>query len=122
MQEDEMSTPAQVNFADITGGEVAASVYRHWDGYPSAMLPALADFLTDVEAQCPGDTRFSDPQYLAAKYVVWQSVKNRGDGAEPLNFLSVGILRADESAGDYTYTVACRTDGTPGRPLITIDA
>lgn len=114
-----MSTHAQVNFTDISGHAVDASVYKHSDGYPEAMLPLLADFLADVEAQCPGDTRFSDPSYLAAKYVVWQSAKY--SEGKPLAFIGVGIVPAGENAGDYTYTVACRTDGSRGRPLITCD-
>lgn len=104
-----MSTRANIHFA--SGGEVLANVYKHSDGYPDAMLPALEAFFADVASQTR-DTRFSDPEYLAAKYVVWQAGQNAPDRA-PLDFIGVGITNWDAGDAAYVYTVDCKSDGTP---------
>lgn len=112
-----MSTRANIHFT-FGSGELAANIYRHSDGYPEGVLPDLAKFFDAVEEQVPGDTRFNDPEYLAAKFVVWQAYAfhgwtDTGDAAPPLDFLSVGIQLQDAGDAAYTYTVTCHGDGRP---------
>jgi hypothetical protein len=104
-----------INFCE-PDGEVIAKIYRHCDGYPEGVLPDLKQFFKDVEEQCAGDTRFDDPEYLAAKFVVWQANQNvqpspfEGKDAKPekmLNFLSLGIAKRDHGDVEYLYDVIC---------------
>lgn len=99
-----MSTRCTINFM-YGENEIAAKIYRHSDGYPDTEhgVPADLDrFFKDVQAQTK-DTRFSDPSYLAAKYVVWQAAQYAGDN--PLDFLSVGVCMKDPGDIEYTYFV-----------------
>lgn len=113
-----MSTRCNIHFTDRSG-EVYANIYRHSDGYPEGVLPDLEKFFADVAAQVPGDTRFSDPEFLAAKYVVWEAWQMAGIQAAdplqvaPLAFISVGIMTQDAGDAAYIYTVACHSDGQP---------
>lgn len=115
-----MSTRCNIHFTDRTG-EVEANIYRHGDGYPEGVLPDLEKFFAAVEAQTR-DTRYNDPSYLAAKFVVWQAWESAqawagvfSDSAAPapLAFLSVGIMSQDAGDGAYVYTVTCHGDGRP---------
>jgi hypothetical protein len=78
------------------------------------VLPDLDRFFADVEKQCGGDTRFGDPTYLAAKFVVWQAAENARyyphvayEEGGPLAFLGVGVTTNDAGDGEYIYTVEC---------------
>jgi len=113
-----MSTRCNIHFTYM--GEVEANVYRHCDGYPEGEsgVPAdLARFFADVESQTK-DTRFGDPAYLAAKFIVWQAGEYAADKA-PLDFIGLGVMTEDAGDGAYTYTVECgpARDGT--RPVVT---
>jgi hypothetical protein len=117
-----MSTRCNIHFAYVSGPPVA-NVYRHSDGYPEGVLPDLDKFFAAVEAQT-SDTRFSDPSYLAAKFVVWQAGRSakleaydwrtstQGE-VKPLAFLGVGIMSQDAEDAEYIYTVICRGSGRP---------
>lgn len=97
-----MATRSVVDF--VSGDQVVARVYRHWDGYPDE---AGADLLAFVEAcrELP-DSRLSDPSYLSAKFVVFLAAKFRGMDAHPLDFLGVGIVPGDCLCGaEYAYRV-----------------
>lgn len=126
-----MSTRCTINFR--YGRSTEAKVYRHSDGYPDGEAGVIADlqkFFTDVETQTR-DTRFDDPNYLAAKYIVWQANKNRssyfrvakhfGDAQEPkmLDFLSVGVCQKDPGDIEYTYFVDCSKRDENRRPVVT---
>ena len=118
-----MSTRCTINFNH--GDRIEAKIYRHMDGYPgdvtvpdSGVLADLQQFFVDVEAQTH-DTRFTDPSYLAAKFVVWQAMHNAHDSARPLDFLSLGILTKNPGDIDYTYFVNCDTFDTHRRPTVT---
>jgi hypothetical protein len=116
-----MSTRCNIHFTDR--GHVLANVYRHTDGYPdgeSGVMADLARFLDDVEAQTT-DTRFADPSYLAAKFVVWQAAQWASDG-KPLEFLGLGVCTGDAGDGAYVYTVECgQSSGYPSpRPKVTV--
>ena len=95
---------ARLVIAFCDGNKPAAYIYDHWGGdNPKDARKTLKDFLDAVEAQCEGDTRFDNPQYLAAKYVVWRAARYAEPAAfgrlaeskepQPLNFLSLGIMR-----------------------------
>jgi hypothetical protein len=119
-----MSTRANIHF-NYSTGETVANVYRHSDGYPEGVLPDLDRFFSDVEAQTD-DTRFNDPSYLAAKFVVWQAGENArmmvyglpGAMVKPLNFLSVGIMNQDAGDAQYVYDVTT-AEGQDSRPTVT---
>jgi len=114
-----MSTRATVHFQ--YGGKTEAIVYRHSDGYPEGLGEDLKEFFADVQKQTK-DTRFDDPSYLAAKFVVWQADKyyayrkNKGEH-KPLNFLGVGVVLEDPGDIEYRYLLECK-DGNPPRVKI----
>lgn len=125
-----MSTRAAIHFVGGKGGKPTAIVYRHNDGYPDGLGLDLRQFVADVKEHCP-DTRFTDPSYLAAKWVVWDADNHARSNAEfaqrfakqfphmkaddavyhPLKFLSVGIVDRDPGDIEYRYHVIC--DGKP---------
>jgi hypothetical protein len=102
-----MSTRCTIHFQ--YNGHTEAIVYRHSDGYPGGEYGVLADlrrFFDEVEAQT-NDTRFSDPPYLAAKFVVWQAEEN-SDNSDPeinLDFLGVGVVLEDPGDIEWRYFV-----------------
>ena len=104
-----MSTRATVHFQ--YNGETAAIVYRHSDGYPEGLGEDLKKFFKDVQNQT-SDTRFDDPSYLAAKFVVWQAAQYARDKAKPLEFLSVGVILEDPGDIRYRYLLEC-SGGVP---------
>jgi hypothetical protein len=111
-----MSTRCNIHFTDGHSKTVQANIYRHSDGYPEAVLPDLEKFFGAVEDQT-SDTRFGDPEYLAAKFVVWEATKDYEyrSGAR-LDFLGVGVVTQDAGDAAYIYTVKC---AGPGRPQVT---
>jgi hypothetical protein len=123
-----MSTRCTINFC-YGGKEIAAKVYRHYDGYPegdSGVLEALQKFFAAVEADTE-DTRFSDPTYLAAKFVVWQADQMTGSyengtfvkSDKKMAFTGVGVCIEDPGDIEYTYYVDCKNSDTLGRPEVT---
>lgn len=115
-----MSTRATIHFTNSPGVEPVAIIYRHCDGYPDGLGEDLKTFIEEVKNQT-SDTRFNDPAYLAAKWVVWDANqmvdsgygKNGWKEGEPkmLDFLSVGIVNEDPDDIEYRYIVIC--DGKP---------
>lgn len=112
-------TRATVHFE--WNGKAQAIVYRHSDGYPEGLGKDLKQFFKDVQAQT-GDTRFDDPSYLAAKFVVWQAAQyarhynyetKSYEQAQPLDFLGVGVCQEDPSDIEYRYHASCDSDKTP---------
>lgn len=107
-----MSTRCTINFC--YGKEVVAKIYRHCDGYPDGEHGVLADlekFFANVSMQCSEDmygTRFDDPSYLAAKFIVWQAGKNAQDrDTRPLAFGSLGVMKKNPGDIEYEYFVDC---------------
>lgn len=85
------------------GGRTDAIVYSHYgvDG------DTLNEFFNEIETNL-SDTRFNDPPYLAAKFVVWLALKS-GSGKHPLDFLGVGVYQFDPEDLSRRYLVDCRT-------------
>jgi len=125
-----MSTRATVHFTYDPDGKPDAIVYRHSDGYPEGLGEDLKAFLTDIAANV-NDTRFGDPSYLAAKWVVWDVLRGKREAIgfyqrmatenlryvkevermqaqHPCEFLGVGIVSEDPGDINYRYTVTCR--------------
>jgi len=118
-----MSTRCNIRF--IRYGKVTANIYVHCDGYPNSdagMLANLQRFFEAVEAQAGDDTRYDDPEYLAARFVVWQAgrMAEYGKGGGPLDFIGVGVNIRDQGDIDYVYQVHCDTNlDDKGRPIVT---
>lgn len=126
-----MSTRCCINFCE--GKTIFAKVYRHSDGYPEGVKPDLQEFFETVEKQTK-DTRFDDPTYLAAKYVVWQAIQYAGGykmiGNEftkvpasmdnYLDFLSVGVMLENPGDIEYEYFVNCGAKDKNGRPTVKV--
>ena len=113
-----MSTRATVHFQ--YKGVTKAIVYKHSDGYPDGLGKDLEKFLDEVEENL-SDTRFNDPQYLAAKFVVWQVKdyeKYYGLKNHFLDFFNVGIYLTDPSDIEYRYLLEC---SSYDKPTITVE-
>lgn len=112
-----MSTRSTTHFTYGEGSEPVAIVYRHSDGYPSGAGIDIKKFLK----QCSrlNDSRFDDPSYLAAKYVVFLADMFR-EPESMLEFLSVGVVREDPPDIEYRYVVNCGSlDPANGFPRLT---
>lgn len=112
-----MSTRCNIHFT--YGDRVQANIYRHYDGYPEEVLPDLEKFFSEVEAQT-SDTRFNDPSYLAAKFVVWQA-SQYSLSEKPLAFLGIGVTQQDAEDGEYTYKVDCTRHDEKGHPIVEVE-
>lgn len=107
-----MGTSCVINFCHKK--EVIAKVYRHFDGGPDKNIGVDADlirFFAAVKKECGKDTRFDDPSYLAAKFVVWQA-REYSDEPGSLNFVSVGVVLDDPSVA-YRWYVNCSSKKAP---------
>jgi hypothetical protein len=100
-----MSTRATVHFRYM--GKTEAIVYRHNDGYPEGLGKDLQYFLEYINIRLK-DNRFTDPTYLASKWVVWDSKKYAKDN--DLDFLSVGVVMQDPGDINYRYYVDCNPE------------
>lgn len=95
-----MSTRCQIEFRC---GPVRRTVYRHWDGYPSAVIPDLLDFLG-------WSVRSGDVEYETANFLFW-SKRQLDERSQQLGF---GVCANDELHGDveYYYVVEHTSAGT----------
>lgn len=113
-----MSTRATIHFHDKGSDEPEAIVYRHNDGYPEGLGLDLRRFIAEVRANVK-DSRFTDPSYLSAKWIVFDAAQHRecsskwnnGNPVHDLDFLSIGVCSKDPGDIEYRYHVIC--DGTP---------
>lgn len=118
-----MSTRATIHFYDVGQTKPEAIVYRHTDGYPEGLGEDLKLFVKELKDNV-SDTRFNDPSYLAAKWVVYdasQMAKYSQPDIEPnkrnkLVFYSVGVVSQDPGDIEYRYKVVC-----DGKPTITVE-
>jgi hypothetical protein len=115
-----MSTRCTIHF-EYAPGQTDAIVYRHGDGYPDAVLPDLEKFFAAVEEQTK-DTRFGDPSYLAAKFIVWQasrllrgydSATGEPRPSQPLDFIGVAPVLHDPGDIEFRYHVLCTGSERP---------
>ena len=124
-----MSTRATIHFLYKGKKDPIAIIYRHSDGYPEGLGEDLKEFFKDVEEQTKdgiNGTRFNDPSYLAAKWVVWDADQHAREfnssgeyeKSEMLNFLSVGIVNEDPSDIEFRYLVKCNTGHDSQEPEV----
>jgi hypothetical protein len=123
-----MSTRCTINFTYGGDKQIAAKIYRHSDGYPDGVLPDIQEFFAAVEKDTK-DTRFANPTYLAAKFVVWQADQfarswdlKSGEFVQhgrKLDFLSLGVCMEDPGDIEFTYFVDCKGRDPKGRPTVT---
>jgi len=108
-----MSTRAVVNFVDTYSPQPVAKVYRHCDGYPDGLGEDLKRFFAHVENTLV-DTRFEDPSYLAAKWLVWDSMQTYNyDRENPLDFTTIGIVMETPADAQFEYDVVCTGANIP---------
>ena len=119
-----MSTRSTTHFLSAGADKPTAIIYRHPDGYPEGAGADILDFLD----QCAelSDSRFNDPSYLAAKYVVFLADMfnysyhlDNLDKTRPksrLDFISVGVVDEDPGDIDYRYVITCH--GRDKRPSV----
>jgi len=84
-----MSTRCQIEFRR---GSRRRTVYRHWDGYPSAVVPDLLAFLA-------WSTRSGDIEYETANFLFW-SKRDLDERSVQLGF---GVCAPGELHGDVEY-------------------
>jgi hypothetical protein len=120
-----MSTRSTTHFIHGNEAQPTAIIYRHGDGYPEGAGRDLLAFLDKVGKL--KDTRFGDPSYLAAKYVVYLADMFNVDycvkdgnvykrKASKLDFLSVGVVSTDPTDIEYRYIVDCASSSD--RPIV----
>lgn len=108
-----MSTRSTTHFVYDGDKKPTAIIYRHSDGYPEGAGVDLLRFIEETGAL--RDSRWGDPSYLAAKYVVFLAREFADDPSSPLAFISVGVLDADPGDIEYRYVVRCGN----GKPTVT---
>ena len=105
-----MSTRCTIHFhyGTFRQDEPAAIVYRHSDGYPETVhgVPESLERFFDAVEEVTHDTRFDDPCYLAAKFVIWQAQEYSGH-ANPLATIGVGVCQEDPGDIRWRYHVRC---------------
>lgn len=111
-----MGMRATIHFRYVGEEKPEAIVYRHWDGSLDGVGKDLCRFLDDVEKQCKY-TRFDDPMYLAAKYVIWQAGKYE---CAPLDVMGLGIVQEDPCDIAFRYTLYC-SEIRNVRPLVHVE-
>ena len=103
-----------------------AMIYLHWGGDAGYMASCLTEFFDEVEQQCGDDTRYNDPDYLAAKFVVYMAHEQSGseNNEARLDFLSVGVTTCSVlsaiRAGYHTFAVVT-SSSKQLRPTVKID-
>ena len=117
-----MGTRAMVNF--FGRGKVEAKLYLHWDGYPDGRGVDLMYFLRHLGntlTEGSSGPRFSHPEYLAAKYVVWSAAgwwcgekRDTSTKVNEFDFLGVGVSMQDH--GDIAYIYDVHYDINPDKP------
>ncbi len=100
-----------VNFHYGDKTDIDAKVYKHHDNYPGGTDVALQKFFEEVE-KTTKDTRFSDPEYLAARFICWALDKR-------LDTLGIGVAMHDHDDIEYLWFVDCKNHDDKGRPLVT---
>ena len=94
-----MATSAIIKVEGVT----FAKVYKHWDGYPSTMLPWLETFNKEFN-----DARGDDPEYKFAQLL--RSSTEERFGLDDSKCTGYGVVSYESTGGDFVYTL--KRDGT----------
>jgi len=102
------------------GENSEAIVYRHYDGYD--IPDDMKDFFTELKENV-NDTRFNNPTYLAAKFIVWQAheyTKKTDYQKEShyLDFLGVSPSLENHDDIDVCWLVNCNQSDDNGFPVV----
>jgi hypothetical protein len=115
-----MATRSNIHF--VQDSKIIANVYVHYDGYPENRIQELQEFFLEVKSKV-NDTRFKDPSYLAAKFIVWytqiRDTRAIVNETASLDFLGIGITNQDAGDSDYIYTVDSSKKDFIGFPVVT---
>lgn len=107
------------NYQFCWDGKVQANIYVHSDNYPDGEhggFSKINNFLDECEKLKGGysGTRFNDPFYLSAKFIVFMSQMWNNEFEKPnLDFLGVGVMLQDAGDSDYVYKIHCDNDARP---------
>ena len=97
--------------------EAASCIYIAYGGGPLQMDFLFSEFFDRIEVEATRDTRYSDPSYLAARFLVFVSMysyDDDGGGREQfsLDFTGAAIIRDQPlqaaRLGWNIYTVLCK--------------
>lgn len=97
-------------------GEVEAKLYRHCDGYPGGVDRDLEAFFEYIEQALQGHSRrYSDPEYLAARFIVWDAAEHarKYHPNRPLDYTGLGVAMQDHGDIEYLWFVECDSDERP---------
>ena len=121
-----MSTRSTLRWLD-RDGNVVAQIYRHSDGYPSIVIPDLAEFFK-------WDTRANVPEYSAANFIYYMKMtmkeldeKIRAElgykrPIETLEHLGYGIQNPNDGINDdVQYLYEIQYVYTPGKGKDVLD-
>lgn len=96
-----MSTNAVIRVS----GFKQAEVYKHWDGYPDAMLPWLQEFNREFSAQ-----RGDDPSYKFAQLLRSSAFDSEKFNLDDSRSTGWGVFAYDTHHYEYLYLL--HGDGT----------
>ena len=110
---------AIVTFKDFRG-KTKALIYVHNAGdREHEMFREIEQFLIYLPLLGTKQTRFDNPRYLAAKFVVWQAMRNQEESLNPLDFRGVGIISdITEVSYNFEFTVICLPPSVEGTPKV----
>lgn len=120
-----MSTRCVIAFHYGNSESPIALIYKDYDGHPESVAFVLTSFFDDVETQCgprPDDNRFTDPSFLAAKYIVWQAAEYARESDKPMDFSGVAPVLSIPRDVEWIHTVRCSDDRSTercSRPTVT---
>ena len=84
----------------ITTSENEVAIYKHYDGYPSEVVPFLHKFCGEFTRQ----RRFFDPSYMLARLI--QAMANESDHRYGEGLLGFGLVAAESDCGqEWNYTI-----------------
>jgi len=97
-----MGTKALINFKDEDSKPHAVSIYKHWDGYPSATAPFIFHFAKEYY-----NNRGADVEYAVAQFLRWTITKGKEFGLDMSEFTGWGVFdkHAPKVGQEYTYTI-----------------
>lgn len=107
-----MSTRASIHFKDKY---TDICIYQHGDGYPDGEHGVIAELdrffgWNEEQFKGMGGFRYSDPEYLAARFIVFLATV---EALQPWNGLSIAICDGDHGDVAFIYTVTCKTSQRP---------
>jgi hypothetical protein len=85
---------------------IHASVHKWHNGGPEVMAEMLAHFIGEVQQQA-GSARFTEPDLLAARFVVFASQVDAPDDASPLAFTGLGVWTSEPGDIEYRWYLDC---------------